>query len=63
MNKEITVAEGNHVRVLEFEENHINGCARVERVTEEGVVVSNMNMPYMGTFAGKLIPHGEYEVV
>lgn len=39
----------------------INRRARVVKVTMKGVVVSNMNMPFQGTFARKFFNFNEVE--
>jgi hypothetical protein len=46
------------VRLVEYPVGHVNEKARVVEVNKEGIVVSNMNMPFMGTLANKQIPFG-----
>ena len=43
------------VRILKYPEDHPNAYARVDRIdiAKGTVYVTNMNMPYQGTFAGK----------
>ena len=47
-----------HVRLLDWPEDHINGYGRVVALAEDGlsVFVSNANMPYQGTLVYHEIP-------
>lgn len=45
------------VRITTFPKGHINEYARVTRVTEGCVFVSNLNMPFQGTLCNTPIYH------
>jgi hypothetical protein len=52
------------VTILTEKENSVNRRARVVDVLKNGDIrVTNMNMPFMGTFCYKLIKKGCYEEV
>jgi len=46
----------DHVIIIGAKKNDPNGKGLVEKVGEKGVYISNMNMPYYGTYAMKFIP-------
>jgi hypothetical protein len=52
------------VRVLAYAEDSVNGYARVDRVDNERktVMVSNMNMPFQGTFGMETFGFDEVEL-
>jgi len=52
-------------RIKKYPKDHPNAYARVVRVnhTKETMDVSNMNMPFQGTFAGKTFTFDEIELV
>jgi len=53
------------VRINKFKENHCNAYARVDSTNiDEGTVkVTNMNMPFQGTFAGEVFKFHEVTFV
>ena len=53
------------VRIKKYSKDHPNGYARVDStdVVAGTVRVSNMNMPFQGTFAGKEFKLNEVEFV
>jgi hypothetical protein len=51
MTSPTTIKLGDVVRLLPFHEKSPNAYARVVDVEEDGIRVSNMNMPWMGTCA------------
>lgn len=46
----------DHVVIIGAKKNDPNGKGLVEKVGEKGVYISNMNMPYYGTYAMKFVP-------
>jgi hypothetical protein len=55
-NMKINIKVQDRVRVLVHPARHINGYARVSEVTEKGVRVTNMNMPFAGTYSFEFFP-------
>lgn len=51
------------VRILSEKKGSINEKARVEKIELYGVRVTNMNMPFSGTFVYKFFTFSEVEVV
>lgn len=51
----------DYVRILSEKKGSINDSARVVAVEENGVRVSNLNMPFSGTFANKFFPFDQVE--
>ena len=49
-----------HVRLVKYPKDHMNAYAAFIRYETGGIIVSNMNMPFMGTFANEFIPDGEW---
>lgn len=41
------------VRLLPYPEDSINGYGRITYIDENTVIISNMNMPFQGTFANE----------
>lgn len=54
--------ENDTVRILKYSEDHVNGLARVIRVTTTGIYVTNTNMPFMGTYRNQYFDFSEVEV-
>ena len=50
---------GSHVIIKAYDKNDPNHKGRVTAVGEDGVYVSNTNMPYMGTFSMKFFHFDE----
>ena len=48
--RELKMKVNDFVTILEFPEDHINHRARVTEIVGNGVYVTNMNMPFQGTF-------------
>jgi hypothetical protein len=53
------------VRILKYPKDHINAYARVEStdIVKGTVRVTNMNMPFMGTFVDKEFKLDEVEFI
>jgi hypothetical protein len=49
------------VRVLRYAKTSPNGYARVTEVNRGYIKVSNLNMPFQGTLANKVLFIGEFE--
>ena len=44
------------IRIVGCKENDPNGVGRVVKIVEGGVLITNMNMPYMGTYVNHFVP-------
>ena len=53
--------ENDFVTILSENPRSPNREARVDKVCEDGVYVSNLNMPFMGTFSYKFFKNNEVE--
>ena len=55
----MNIKENDIIRIKIFPKGDINEFARVDKVTLHGVVVSNMNMPFLGTLVNTFFSYNE----
>lgn len=49
----------DHIRILTARLGSPNSVGRITGVLPDGVLVTNLNMPYMGTYVDKFFPYAE----